>query len=99
MELPKVTLSEPFKPYATGAVACIKFHDGNHTPERKNPGEVKSIVECNLTRCALGDTPYVEIRMEELTTQPSGRVVGRTIAAVIPMSMALRMAKFIITGE
>lgn len=99
MNIPKIILSEPFKPFATGEIARIKFHEGGHTPDRKRPGEVQSIAECTLTRCTMGDTPYVEVHMEELTTQASGRVVGRVISTQIPMDMAVRIAKFIITGE
>jgi hypothetical protein len=100
MHLPSITLSDPFPTFKdSNNIWKIKFHDGKHTPYNKRPGEVKSIAELTVQRCEIGDPPWVEFIMEEITTSDNGRVAGRTITTVMTLDMAKRIAQFINEGK
>lgn len=109
MNLPTKYLSEPRYPYGTGSNAsqndksplvAMTWHDGEHTPDNKRAGQVKSICELKITRCPPNEhnAGWLQVEMLEITTSNSGRTSSRTITTVLQPDEAKRIANFILTG-
>ena len=98
-KLPSKILSNPFPRFRdTSNIMCMTYRDGEHCPDNKRSGEVKSVLELKVLRCDKHDEPWVELQAAEYTTSKNGRVAGRTISTVMTLEMAKRIAKFINEG-
>lgn len=99
----KKMFGEPFSAYGSeGKIKRIQRNDYEHTPYNKLRNEVESTLEFTVTRCPIDpDKPasgWVEISMTEITTSGK-RTSGRTISTTLTVEDAMRLAKFIQTGE